>query len=385
PIPQGERPAALGTIWYPYLPSPDARPVLKAVLVDEEGRRWGEGERTIDLGLTIPRYFAGPRLQDLHLSPDGTSFIADIGAEQVQSYWVDPSLGEVKSIVPNVKEARFLAWGTGHRILALVLVGPGGLDKQGRSVWLADLNTQEYREVLFPVSEYGFLLSHAFAFSPDGSWIADAAVYGPTPSHEGSDIEIALQPSAGGERATLAVFHIPEEAVVLRLTWSPNGQNLALSFLTEIHDADSPPYYKGHLWLIDKDSGGHTVLVHDLYLTMDWSPDGRYIAFLRERDPTQRKSAIDLWLFDSATSSEIQLTAYTDRRVTSAVWSPDGHRLAFAVTVEIGDSIEGYDKIGDYGEIWMTSLDGKEQYPVAGPTAPDAPVAWLPAAKGGQK
>ncbi len=374
PAPQGPRPAALETIWYPYLPSPDAYPVLKAVLVDKEGRRWGEAERTFDFppgGGTDWRAF--------YISPDGRSFVADVGYhEESRSFWVNPASGELKPVSTDPEHEDFLAWGPDGQIFAWNNLG---------EVWLLDMETQQYRVFQFPRSEYGFSLLRTLAMSPDESTLADLCIYGPTVSHPGSEITVSIQPSTGGDRLPIATLYIPEGADVPGnyLTWSPDGRNLAFVLLTGMYDND-PANNDSQLWLIDK-NGTSRIVAHGLtgYYPVAWSPVGQYIAYIRAEEPAWRASPADLWLFDLTTSTEIQLTRFDHRRyVTSVAWSPDGRRLAFAVTVEIGDSIEGFDKIGDYGEIWMTSLDGQEQYPIAGPTAPDAPVAWLRAMEGGQ-
>lgn len=373
PIPQGERPAALGTIWYPYLPSPDARPVLRGVLVDEKGRRWGESERIFEFP---PGW--GSAWGALHPSPDGRTFVADIiSGEESRSFWLDPASGELKPISTDPQHEDFLAWGPDHQVFAW-----NGLGISGQEIWLVDLQTQERRGVFaFPKAEYSFIGD--LATSPDGTLLADACyTYGVS----GVYAEVGLQPleKKWRERVVIAAWDIPGRALVCigGLDWSPNGQSLALNFAKEILGDSVGEDVQ--LWLIQKDGSAPILLAHKAYGPM-WSPDGRYIAFIR-REAYEGPAPADLWLLDVATSTEIRLTQFDDRRyVTSVAWSPDGQRLAFAITVEIGDSIEGYDKIGDYGEIWITSLDGKEQYPVAGPTAPDASVAWLPAAKGGQK
>ena len=376
PIPQGPRPAALGTIWYPYLPSPDAYPVLKAVLVDEEGRRWGESERIFEFP---PNW--GSDWGALYPSPDGRTFVADIvSGEESRSFWVKPDSGEITPI-SVAQEWDFLAWGPSPQVFAWRL--------GHRDIRLLDMDTQQYRIFSFPTSEYGDPLVRGVALSPDQSTLADLCIYGPTQIHPGSNITVSVQPLVGGNRVPVVSLHIPGGADMPgnHLIWAPDSQHLTFLLFTGMYDND-PSNDDSQLWIVDKDGISSRILAHGLtvYHPAVWSPDGQYIAYIRAKRPAWMDSPADLWLFDLATSTEIQLTRFDEQRyVTSVAWSPDGQRLAFAVTVESGNSTAGYDKIGDYGEVWITSLDGQEQYPIAGPTAPDAPVAWLPATKGGQR
>lgn len=366
PTPVGTAPAEMGEIWYPYWPAPDARPVLRAVLVDKEGRRWGDAGKSVDLGLDAG--IAGPWLRKLYMSPDGHSLAADVqyGDAWYGSYWITSASGQFGLITAESERLGFLAWGPGRQVLV-------GKPEYREDTRLLNLDTGEYQVLLFPKWDYGYG-ARAFATSSDGWWIADASIYGPTVSHPGSDIEIGLTPLTGGQRALIASFQIPGGADILphNLAWSPDGQWFALLLLTR--SLDDPRTTDGELWLVHKDGGEAAALVRGLtvYCPPAWSPDSRYVAFARAKHPSRSDVSADLWMLDTATLSAIQLASFPDRRITSFAWSPDGQRLALAVTM------------GEYGEVWATSLDGTERYPVAGPTAPWTPVAWLPRLKGGQ-
>jgi dipeptidyl aminopeptidase/acylaminoacyl peptidase len=60
-----------------------------------------------------------------------------------------------------------------------------------------------------------------------------------------------------------------------------------------------------------------------------WSPDGRWIAFLSDRDDPHE--ADQLWLFDRAGGEPERLTSLPGG-VSDLAWSPDGRRLALIVT-----------------------------------------------------
>lgn len=131
------------------------------------------------------------------------------------------------------------------------------------------------------------------------------------------------------------------------------------------------------LWMADLSEGNVEALAVlgkavEYYHSAAWSPDGRTIAALAVGEALEGKIiASNVLLFDVESETEQQITHFTDRRLSHLTWSPDGQWLAFTVSS------------GEYGEIWVTSSDGTLQYPVAGPTVPDAPFVWLPATEGG--
>jgi len=97
-----------------------------------------------------------------------------------------------------------------------------------------------------------------------------------------------------------------------------------------------------------------------------WSPDGRYIAAIAEEANEDGTVFNSIYLFALEAGTARKIAQFPDRRLSYLVWSPDGSQLAFSVA------------LGDYGEIWVTTLDGTRQRPIAGPTTPDAPFVWLP-------
>jgi len=70
-----------------------------------------------------------------------------------------------------------------------------------------------------------------------------------------------------------------------------------------------------------------------------WSPDGRYLAFLANRDETETQ----VWLLDRRGGEATKLTDYKGG-VSSFAWSPDGTRLAVVATDPDPDEVKKKDK-----------------------------------------
>ena len=70
-----------------------------------------------------------------------------------------------------------------------------------------------------------------------------------------------------------------------------------------------------------------------------WSPDGRYLAFLANRDETETQ----VWLLDRRGGEATKLTDYKGG-VSSLAWSPDGTRLAVVATDPDPDEVKKRDR-----------------------------------------
>jgi eukaryotic-like serine/threonine-protein kinase len=64
-----------------------------------------------------------------------------------------------------------------------------------------------------------------------------------------------------------------------------------------------------------------------------WTPDGRGFAYLNEDDPA------NIWIQPIDGGSPRPLTHFTDRRITSFAWSPDGKRLAASRATILSDLV----------------------------------------------
>jgi Tol biopolymer transport system component len=163
---------------------------------------------------------------------------------------------------------------------------------------------------------YRFINSQA-NWSPDGKFLAFAAKRGP--------------------RDEILVVDVDRNKVVERIkvslsgvttpSWSPDGKQLVFTG------------YEGglsDLFVVNRDGSGLHRLTEDKFgdLHPVWSPDGRTIAFTTDRGPETdfQKLSIGNWriaLYDLATGSVRVLDRMEQGKNVSPQWSPDGRSIAF--------------------------------------------------------
>ncbi len=184
-------------------------------------------------------------------------------------------------------------------------------------------------------------------------------------SSPNEEIEIGVRVGEQGARTPL--LHMPGGGMTAEhsLRWSPDGRTLI--FVADVHDGGR----RTQLWAIDVADGTSrllTTLAQEVQYNHPavWSPDGRYIAAIVEEANGGGAVFDNIYLFTLESGTSRKVTHFSNRRLSHLTWSPDGSHLAFSVS------------LGDHGEIWMTTLDGTRQHPIAGPTTPDAPFVWLP-------
>jgi Tol biopolymer transport system component len=163
---------------------------------------------------------------------------------------------------------------------------------------------------------YRFINSQA-NWSPDGKYLAFAAKRGP--------------------RDEILVVDVDRNKVVKRIevelsgvttpSWSPDGQQLVFTG------------YEGglsDLYIVKRDGTGFRRLTEDKFADLHpvWSPDGNTIAFATDRGPETdfRKLSVGNWriaLYDLATGSVRVLDRMDRGKNVSPQWSPDGRSIAF--------------------------------------------------------
>ncbi|AMG75940.1 S9 family peptidase [Sphingopyxis granuli] len=302
--------------------------------------------------------FALRRASDPQLSPDGTRVIFSVS--QPVALGVPQSLIWIGDVAARTAKP----WGGGEGVRGgsarwspdgtrIAYRGRSG-DKSGILVANADgSNPQMIAELrgtneLLPGSDDDFL------WSPDGKRIAFvSAVDGPEPSMDGDPMVITrygYRPMNGypkrfvdNRRLHLFVVDVASRDVKqithgLRsehsIDWSPDGRKLA--FLSN-YEPDPDMTFNYDISVVDVDSGAITRVTEtkSAEYAPRWSPDGKTIAFLGlKRDKTSSETNMEdthVWTIDVASGQRRELGAVIDNRQSRAAWSPDGRWIYFTV------------------------------------------------------
>ena len=100
--------------------------------------------------------------------------------------------------------------------------------------------------------------------------------------------------------------------------FSPDGRRIAF-----LRSGDPPS-----LWVMDADGRNAARLVEGYVANFQWSPDGRFLAYVMQSRYASGSGGTDVWVIPSAGGQAVNVTNYpTFNR--SPTWSRDGRRLAF--------------------------------------------------------
>ncbi len=137
-----------------------------------------------------------------------------------------------------------------------------------------------------------------------------------TPAKAGAPVLLSgggrLQRVAG--TAVTAIHPIPD-AEVLNVTSSPQGAQVAFEVLG------------GNLYVMNSDGTGLVDLGPGH--RPQWSPDGRWVVFMRTADDGYRFTASDLYAARADGSATVRLTHTAEVLEMNPAWSPDGAWIAF--------------------------------------------------------
>ena len=146
--------------------------------------------------------------------------------------------------------------------------------------------------------------------------------------------------------------------------WSPDNKKLAF-----ISDRDGTPnIYVIERGIDDPKCNADAESTLGLYQLTDtegseydisWSPDGRQILFVSERDGNP-----EIYVMDNSGNNVVRLTRNDKVKDVQPVWSPDGKNIAFAS-----------DLVGDF-DIFIMNNNGEDQKRLTNNDASDVDPSW---------
>jgi dipeptidyl aminopeptidase/acylaminoacyl peptidase len=176
----------------------------------------------------------------------------------------------------------------------------------------------------------------------------------------------------------------PEASLTLRhisdLQFSPDGSRLAF-VVTEPPKAEKRPR---HIWIYEKKSGAvrQFTFSEKTESRPRWSPDGRQLAFLSNRDEEQQ-----VYVMRTDGGEAAPLTK-GKRSVQNFAWSPDGKQIAFLAPDAKTDAEEKKEKDKDdarvvdkddkHPRLWVISSGGGEAKALTDLKWEVNELAWLP-------
>lgn len=204
-------------------------------------------------------------------------------------------------------------------------------------------------------------------WSPDGRWIAF------TSNREEKKTNIWVLPVAGGEAKQVTAL----DNGAGEISWAPDSRHLAFTSRVDPEkDCDEESDVKvitsarykfdGRGFLEDKVSHVFTIDIteenaepvqltsgHFNHTSPAWSPSGREIAFVANRDPEWDLNAIaDIWTIP-ATGGEPRRITNGKGQFANPAWSPDGTHLAFVGEVEVAPIVENK-------HLWVCTAGGDD-------------------------
>ena len=178
----------------------------------------------------------------------------------------------------------------------------------------------------------------------------------------------APRPPADSPSTTLT----PQQALNVRriadLHFSPDGMLLAFTVTEPPKDTTIAT----HIWIMNVASKQvHQYTYSDKSENSPrWSPDGKFLAFLSNRDENRQ-----IYLLSSSGGDAYAIT--TGRRsIASFAWSPDGKEIAFLASDEPTDAEQKkekdkddaivIDKEGKHSRVWILDVDTKKAHAITG-------------------
>jgi dipeptidyl aminopeptidase/acylaminoacyl peptidase len=251
-------------------------------------------------------------------------------------------------------------------------------DRPGRpwgQLWIMDVATQKSTRVGGEKDSGGGPL-----WSPDGKWFAFQG-------HQGEKGGLFVARADGSEVTLLASpggTNSPLPGTGRHFTWSPDGKQIAFISSTpgaEAAEASGDPMvitrylYKPdagegmtrfndnqrlHIFAMDVSTKQARQLTQGNFdeHSIDWSPDGKEILFVSNREPNQDEFFnYDIFALKVADNSIRRLTA-TESNEYEPLWSPDGKRIVFRGTRR---GLTDRETTMEDTHVWVMNVDGSDR------------------------
>lgn len=205
--------------------------------------------------------------------------------------------------------------------------------------------------------------SGVLRWSPDGRTLA-------APSAQNDRDGLALIDAASG-----SVTFVPTAGTAEGLSWDPTGGRLAIE-TEHWGDSTNPDVNEFGIYLLDRASLTLTLVTPPSLRDFpdrqpEFSPDGSWISFIGGVFDDQQKVATgQLFLVRPDGSERHPITAARPDSIASALWDPDGSRLAVLIAPPQGSSEVGF--VGLDGS--LSGVEGCDRDPVC----PSRFLTWAP-------
>ncbi|MBV9744210.1 MAG: PD40 domain-containing protein, partial [Acidobacteriia bacterium] len=252
-----------------------------------------------------------------------------------------------------------------------------------------------------PEDYFAFQFINGSALSPDGKQAAYVrTVINQSKNRRDSSIWLVATDSRSAPRRLTA-----EGFNSTAPRWSPDGSSLAFlsTRAAETTAAEtSGDASRRQIWILTMNGGEAQVASHlkNGVEAFQWSPDGkRFVAVSRTgpSDQAPRKTDVrhylhisykfndtgwyddkrsHLWIIDTASGKETQITSGDDWNDTDPQWSPDGARIAFVSDRTGHEYDSGFNK-----DIWVVSAQGGTLTKISDHPFEDDQPRWSPDGK----